>query len=104
MSELAAIPLPEKPVQGPDTARALFWRLVWLYQGGCFTALSVTMLLVLLGLEFTFFQWCVLFVETPIVVAIYNLSDVYVIRRHCRPIAAALRILDSGEPPPEAVT
>jgi adenylate cyclase len=104
MNDLPAIAVQDKAARGPDTARALFWRLVWLYQGGCFTALAVTMLLVLLGLEFNFFQWCVLFVETPIVVAIYNLSDVYVIRRHVRPIQSALRILDAGETPPATVT
>lgn len=86
-----------------SSARALFWRLVWLYQGGCTTAIVITMALVLFGLEFNLKQWIALCFLTPIVVAIYNLSDVYLIVRHFRPIDRALRALDSGAKPPRPV-
>ncbi|MBD3761892.1 GAF domain-containing protein [Sphingomonadaceae bacterium G21617-S1] len=86
-----------------SSARALFWRLVWLYQGGCTTAIVITMALVLFGLEFNLRQWIALCFLTPIVVAIYNLSDVYLIVRHFRPIDRALRALDSGAKPPRPV-
>lgn len=85
------------------TARALFWRLVWLYQGGCTTAIVITMALVLFGLELDLRQWIILVCMTPVVVAIYNLSDVYLIVRHYRPIDRALRALDRGEKPPQPV-
>ncbi|MET0269942.1 MAG: hypothetical protein ABW173_05890, partial [Sphingomonas sp.] len=76
------------------SGRALFWRLVWLYQGGCAAALVITLLLVLLGLELNPFQWGVLFGLMPPVVAIYNLSDVWLIGRHVKPVARALDDLD----------
>ena len=92
------------PVAGPPSARALFWRLVWLYQGGCATAIVITLALVLFGLEMTLRQWVILIVMMPVVVAIYNLSDVYLIVRHFRPLDRALRMLDSGVKPPRDVT
>lgn len=92
------------PPPGRSSARALFWRLVWLYQGGCTTAIIITLALVLFGLEFTLRQWIIMLVMMPIVVAIYNLSDVYLIVRHFRPVDTALRALDSGaKPPPDVV-
>ncbi|WP_029548929.1 hypothetical protein, partial [Rhizorhabdus wittichii] len=101
-----------KPIAGPGAgaraapppgARALFWRLGWLYQGGCTTAIVITMALVLFGLELDLRQWLILIGMTPVVVAIYNLSDVYLIVRHYRPIDAALRALDAGTQPPQPV-
>ncbi|WP_160299194.1 adenylate/guanylate cyclase domain-containing protein [Sphingomonas sp. SRS2] len=104
MTELAPIASgKDAPVNGRSSARALFWRLVWLYQGGCTTAIVITMALVLFGLELDLRQWVILCVLTPIVVAIYNLSDVYLIVRHFRPIDRALRALDSGVTPPQPV-
>src|SRR5258708_1756733 len=88
---------------GGASARALFWRLVWLYQGGCAAAIFITMSLVLFGLELTLRQWIIMIGLTPIVVAIYNLSDVYLIVRHFRPVDTALRALDSGIKPPQPV-
>ncbi|MES2495897.1 MAG: adenylate/guanylate cyclase domain-containing protein [Pseudomonadota bacterium] len=87
----------------PPTARKLFWRLVWLYQGGCGTAIVITLALVLFGLELELRQWLILIGMMPVVVAIYNLSDVYLIVRHYRPIDRALRALDRGETPTRPV-
>ncbi len=104
MTELKPIAPAEAPSPAPrSSARALFWRLVWLYQGGCTTAIVITMALALFGLELDLRQWLILIGMTPVVVAIYNLSDVYLIVRHFRPIDRALRALDSGVPPPEPV-
>jgi adenylate cyclase len=86
-----------------SSASALFWRLVWLYQGGCTTAIIITMALVLFGLELDLRQWLILIGMTPAVVAIYNLSDVYLIVRHFRPLDRALKALDSGVKPPQPV-
>jgi adenylate cyclase len=98
-----AIPVPRDAMPRAQTARQLFWKLVWLYQGGCAAAIVITMLLALLGLELSVYQWIVLFIEMPLVVAVYNLSDVYLIVRHFRPIKAALEALDRGQQPSEPV-
>jgi adenylate cyclase len=94
----------DAPAKGRSSARALFWRLVWLYQGGCTTAIVITLALVLFGLEFSLRQWIILIVMVPVVVAIYNLTDVYLIVRHFRPIDRAVRMLDEGTRPPPDVT
>ena len=86
-----------------DSARALLWRLIWIYQGGCAAAVVITLILVLLGLELTGYQWLVILLMTPIAVAIYNLVDVYVLRRHAGPVCEALRALDRGEAPERTV-
>ncbi|WP_439816736.1 adenylate/guanylate cyclase domain-containing protein [Zavarzinia sp. CC-PAN008] len=79
---------------GQDSARALFWKLVWLYQGGCFTAVAIVFALVFLGLEFSLYQWGVLLAMSPVVIAIYNLTDVWLMARHYRPLGHVLRALD----------
>jgi len=86
-----------------SSARALFWRLMWLYQGGCALAIVIVMALVLFGLELDLRQWFILIGMTPVVVAVYNLSDVYLIVRHFKPLDAALNALDGGEKPPQPV-
>ncbi|ATE66449.1 adenylate/guanylate cyclase domain-containing protein [Rhizorhabdus dicambivorans] len=89
--------------EAPPSARALFWRLMWLYQGGCAAAIVITMSLGLFGLELALRQWIILIGLTPIVVAVYNLSDCYLIVRHYRPIDKALRALDAGTVPSQEV-
>src|SRR4051812_35687226 len=84
--------------EGADSARALLWRLIWIYQGGCAAAVVITLVLVLLGLEMTGEQWLVLFSMLPVAVAIYNLPDVWLIRRHARPIVAALEAANDEAP------
>jgi len=86
-----------------DSARALLWRLIWIYQGGCAAAVVITLTLVLLGLELTGYQWMVILLMLPIAVAIYNLADVYVLHRHAKPVLAAMRALDRGGDAPEPV-
>ncbi|HEV2568953.1 adenylate/guanylate cyclase domain-containing protein [Sphingomonas sp.] len=88
---------------GGDSARALLWRLIWIYQGGCAAAVVITLTLVLLGLELTGYQWLVILLMLPIAVAIYNLADVYVLRRHAVPVMNGLRSLDRGGDAPEPV-
>ncbi|MFA7751940.1 hypothetical protein, partial [Klebsiella pneumoniae] len=86
-----------------DSARSLLWRLIWIYQGGCAAAVVITLTLVLLGLEFTGYQWTVVLLMLPIAVAIYNLADVYVLRRHAKPVLEAMLALDRGGDAPEPV-
>ena len=85
---------PARMPRPPDSARALFRRLVWIYQGGCAAALAVTLFIVLLGIELTVRQWIIMVAMMPLGIAIYNLTDVIVIARHFRPIGWALRDLD----------
>ena len=49
-----------------DSGAALFRRLIWLYHLGSFAAVGVTLFLVLLGLEFTPWQWATFWVAVPI--------------------------------------
>ena len=86
-----------------DTARGVFWKLVWIYQGGCAAAIGVTMTLVLLGLEFSFRQWIIMIGLMPVAIAVYNSIDVVVIARQFAPIGRALRELDERGTAPEAV-
>ncbi|HYZ49047.1 MAG TPA: hypothetical protein VE567_09165, partial [Sphingomonas sp.] len=86
-----------------DSARALLWQLIWIYQGGCAAAVAITFMLVLLGLELTGYQWLLILLMTPVAVAIYNLVDVYVLRRNVQPVCAALRALDADEVPERTV-
>lgn len=106
MTELRPIEAdrPPPPAEGRSTARALFWKLVWIYQGGCTAAVVITLTLVLFGLEFTLRQWIILFAMIPVIVSIYNATDVFLIVRHIRPLDRAMRILDRGEKPPPDVT
>ncbi|TZG24124.1 adenylate/guanylate cyclase domain-containing protein [Sphingomonas montanisoli] len=91
------------PAKGSGSSRALFRRLFWLYQGGCAAAIVIVMFLAFLGEEFTLYQWIVLSLMTPLVVAGYNIPDVVLITRHHRPIGRALDMLDRGERPPTDV-
>lgn len=93
---------PQSAVAG-ESARALLWRLIWIYQGGCAAAVVITLVLVLLGLELTGYQWMVILLMLPAAVAVYNLPDVYVLRRHARPVLEAMRALDRGGDAPEPV-
>ncbi len=87
------------PVQGKDSGRSLFWRMVVLYHQGSVAAVIITLILVYLGLEFTPWQWATLFMAIPFGVGIYTSVDVLAIRMHVRPIRPALAALDRGEQP-----
>jgi adenylate cyclase len=84
-----------------DSGRALLWRLIWIYQGGCAAAVVITLVLVLLGLELTGYQWLVILLMLPAAVAVYNLADVWLLHRHARPVMDGLRALDRGGDAPE---
>src|SRR5690349_21583925 len=84
-----------------SSAKAAYRHLVWIYLLGSFAAVTVTLLLALLGLEFTAAQWAGLLAATPLAVVIYLVPDIYVIGRHYRPVGRALERLDRGERPSE---
>ena len=81
------------------SAKGLHRHLIWLYVQGSLAAVVVMFFLALLGLDFTRYQWVVLFSLTPFGMAFYVLPDIYVIGRHFRPIGEALSRLDRGEAP-----
>ena len=101
--QLATAPLSAgtKPAQSaavPDlSARALYRYLVWLYLKSSLAAVVVMFTLAYLGLDFTAFQWVILFASLPAAVVFYVAPDVYVIGRHFRPVGHALTRLDHGE-------
>lgn len=82
-----------------DSGRALFWRLMWIYHLASFVAVLVTLLLAMLGLEFTGLQWMMFWIAVGPTVAFYTSLDVLVIRRHLAPLSPVLSALDRGERP-----
>lgn len=85
-----------------DSGRALFWRLILIYNLASITAVSVSMGLGLLGLEFTGRQWLLFWLAAPFGVAFFTLIDVVAIRRHLKPLTPVLTALDRGERPTDA--
>ena len=84
-----------KPVK--DSGRAFFWRLIWIYLLASAVAVGVTIFLATLGLEFTLVQWLTFWGSVPFGVAVYLTADVWMIRRHLKPLTPVLTALDRGE-------
>ena len=80
-----------------DSGRKLYWRLVLLYTYGTLAAVVVTFTLVALGLELTWHQWTLFFIQVPFAVAIYTIPDIWLIGRQYRPLREGLEALDRGE-------
>jgi adenylate cyclase len=85
-----------------DSGRALFWRLIWIYNLASAVAVVVTIFLATLGLEFTIRQWLTFWGSVPFGVAFYMSLDVIMIRRHLKPLGPVLSALDRGERPDDA--
>ena len=81
------------------SSRALFRRMTWLYLLASFAAAAVTLMLVIVGGEFTLRQWLIWGPMIPIGMAIYTAVDVVYIRRQLGPIMVALDHLDDFRPP-----
>jgi adenylate cyclase len=101
---LVALPNQQTPAEGehaatPITARRLLLHLIGFYLAGSGGAVVITLFLALVGLEFTLGQWIYLLLSVLWVVPLYLLVDVYVIRRHYRPLGDTLDILDRGQTP-----
>ncbi|ODT87615.1 adenylate/guanylate cyclase domain-containing protein [Phenylobacterium sp. SCN 70-31] len=82
-----------------DSGRALFWRLITIYLLATVTAVTVSMGLGLLGLEFTPRQWLLFWACVPAATAFFTSIDVLVIRSHLKPLGPVLSALDRGERP-----
>jgi len=91
-----AVATATKPV---DSGRALFWKLIWIYHLASFVAVAVTLILGIVGLEFTGRQWLIFWLAVPFGIAFYTSLDVVVMRSHLRPLAPVLSALDRGERP-----
>ena len=99
----AAPPLERSRASAVDSGRALFWRLIWIYMLATGTAVTVSMGLGLLGLEFTPMQWLKFWICVPFATAFFTSIDMVVIRWHLKPLAPVLSALDRGERPPDAI-
>ncbi len=83
----------------PITARALLWKLIFLYLEGSGAAVVVTFFLVLVGLEFSLYQWMLIWGVAFVVFPSYVVIDVFVIRRHYKPVGDALRRIEQQSNP-----
>ncbi len=84
---------------GHRTARQLLLRLIMLYVLASVAAVVTTFSLVLIGLQFTLYQWLCLFGLLPFALMAYMFFDIYMIYRHFAPVGAALGKLDIGQIP-----
>ncbi len=101
----SALPSPISRDGTGTFAKRLGRQLVWLYVQGSAVAISVCMLLFLLGLEFTGRQWFLFLVSIPWGMAFYVVPDIYLITRNYHRLGDALGKLDRGETPtPDDVT
>ncbi len=85
-----------------DSGRVLFWRLISIYLAATVTAVTVSMGLGLLGLEFTPRQWLLFWACVPMATVFFTSLDVLVIRSHLAPLAPVLSALDRRERPADA--
>jgi adenylate cyclase len=85
-----------------DSGRALFWRLISIYLAATVTAVTVSMGLGLLGLEFTPRQWLLFWACVPMATVFFTSLDVLVIRSHLAPLSPVLSALDRRERPADA--
>ncbi len=103
MNALAPSVATERPAtRGANSGRALYWRLIWIYLLATNVAVAVTLLLGLLGLEFSGRQWLIFWSAVPFAVVFFTSIDLYAIRRHVAPLTPALSALDRGERPDDA--
>jgi len=79
-----------------STARQLHWRLIRLYVIGSSVAVSITLLLALIGMGLTANQWLYFLAVTPPIVITFVLVDIYALNRHYRPLGNVLGKLDDG--------
>ncbi|MEW5683440.1 MAG: adenylate/guanylate cyclase domain-containing protein [Pseudomonadota bacterium] len=91
-----------KPGGVVDSGRALFWRLIWIYLAATVTAVTVSMGLGLLGLEFTPRQWLLFWACVPAATVFFTSLDLVAIRAHMKPLGPVLSALDRGERPSDA--
>ena len=92
-------PVPEHSAAVADvSAHAVYRRIVLLYIKSSCAAVAVMFTLAYLGLDFTAYQWLILFAVLPPAVAFYMVPDIYAIGRHFRPVGHALTRLDRDEP------
>ena len=82
-----------------DTGRELFWRLFGIYILATLVAVALTLLLGMLGLEFTGRQWLIFWMAVPFGVVFFTSIDVIVIRSHLAPLGPVLTALDRGQRP-----
>jgi adenylate cyclase len=81
------------------SAAALERRLIWLYVLGSAAAVAVTFFLVFIGLQLNLYQWICLLGYAPICVGFYVIIDIWMIRRHYKPVGEALGKIERGERP-----
>jgi adenylate cyclase len=85
------------------TSRALFLRISWLYLLASTVAASVTLMLVIVGGEFTIRQWLIWGPMIPVGMALYTTLDIIFIHYQLRPISRALDLLDDFGLPDRAI-
>ena len=84
----AASPVPRR------SSRTLFLRVSWLYLLASTAAAAVTLMLVIVGGEFTARQWLIWGPMIPVGLTIYTALDILFIHYQLRPPSRALDLLD----------
>ncbi len=80
----------------PFTSKQLHWRFVRLYVVGSCAAVSITLLLALIGLGFSTDQWWYfLYITLPVVLAFVSI-DIYALNAHYQKLGSVLSQLDAG--------
>lgn len=80
----------------PFTAQQLHWRFIKLYVIGSCAAVSITMLLALIGLGFSSDQWWYfLFITLPVVSAFVSI-DIFALNIHYKKLGSVLSQLEAG--------
>jgi adenylate cyclase len=102
VNALAPVATDQSGARGANSARTLYWRLIWIYLLATNVAVAMTLLLGLLGLEFTGRQWLIFWSAVPFAVVFFTSIDLYAIRRQMAPLVPALAALDRGDRPDDA--
>ena len=88
-----------REIAAGNMAGRTFWRYVAIYMWSSAAAVTVTLFLVLVGAEFTLYQWIYTLTVSCFVIPGYTLPDIWVLNRHYKPIRAVLATIDGGRRP-----
>ncbi|MBV8062899.1 MAG: GAF domain-containing protein, partial [Nevskia sp.] len=87
---------PGVAAQAPQSERALYHSLLWLFVKGSIPAVLGTITLCFLGLQFSAEQWLKLMPQIPPYVALFIGPELWLIHRYYKPLGAVWSRLENG--------